>query len=385
MSNILDMSQDLLGNVFEPGQKSLLCRLDVDSRRLLAIEEQPADGAEPRRFEFPLQAERLSYSGDEGSVILLTNEAGAKLYCDRAKLQPVLREHASGEVFAKLRGEGARVASANRKAWALLAAFAALIVLVGAGVLASANWMVDRVVDRIPVSWETTLGQAVASSLTTAEVTDPTVTKPVQQVLDRVLAAAGENPYNFTLHVVKSSEINAMAAPGGQIIVYTGLLEKAKTPEELAGVLGHEVQHVLGRHSLRNMVHAVKWQILASMVIGDVSSIQAVLISKAPDLLSLSYGRGLEEESDLEGCRLLLKADIDPKGLCSFFKILQEQEGVAGAIPEILSSHPETGHRIEAIEAWLATQPEADGHYTPLDVDWAGMQKSLAEDAKPSP
>lgn len=376
------MSQELLGNVYEPGQKGLLCHLEVSSQRLLAVEHQPADGMEARRQEFPLEADSMSYSGDEGSLILFTNGAGAKLYIDRSRLEPVLRELASGPVLAKLRGEGARVSRANRNAWLLLAAFVAVVVLAGAGVLVTANWMVDRLVDRIPVEWEATLGQAVASSLTTAEVVDPAVTKPVQAVLDRVLAAAGENPYEFTLHVVESSDINAMAAPGGQIIVYTGLLEKAKTPEELAGVLGHEVQHVLGRHSLRNLVHAVKWQLLASAVLGDLSTAQSVLLAKAPELLSLSYGRGLEEESDLEGCRLLLKADIDPNGLTRFFKILQEQEGVAGAIPEVLSSHPDTGHRIEAIEAWLATQPEADGRYTPLDVDWAGMQKSLAESSK---
>ena len=110
------MSQELLGNVYEPGQKALLCRLEVNSQRVLAIEYQVAEGAEARRLEFPLQAESLSFSGDEGSLILLTNAAGAKLYSDRSRLQPVLREHASGALLARLRGENARVASASRKA-----------------------------------------------------------------------------------------------------------------------------------------------------------------------------------------------------------------------------------------------------------------------------
>ena len=346
---------------------------------MLAVERDPAAGVEPRRLEFPLEADALSFSGDEGSVLLLTNPAGAKLYSDRVHLEPQLRLAASGAVLAKLSVEGGRVVKEGRKAWALLVAFCGALVVMCVGVVFVANWAVDRVVDRIPISWENTLGEAVASNLGAPEVIDPAITRPVQAVLDRVLAAAGEQPYTFTLHVVKGPEVNAMAAPGGQIIVYTGLLERAKAPDELAGVLGHEIQHVLGRHSLRNMVHAVKWHLLASMVVGDVGTVQQVLLAKAPQLLSLSYGRTLEEEADLEGCRLLLKADIDPKGLSSFFKILQEQEGVAAAIPEFLSSHPETGDRIEAIEAFVATQPEADGSYTAIDADWEGMKKSLAE------
>lgn len=374
------MSQELLGNVFEPGQKSLLCRLEVDRTSVRAIEHLPAEGAEARRFEFPLRAETLSFSGDGGSVVLLEAADGVKLYCDRVRLEPPLRSAGlAPDLLLKLGGEGVRVAREGRNAHAWLLAFTACLVLGVVAAFALANWTVDRVIDRIPVSWEATLGEAVVSGLGYPEVSDPRVKEPVQAVLDRVLAATGEQPYSFTLHVVESPDINAMAAPGGQIIVFTGLLEKADGPDELAGVLGHEIQHVLGRHSLRNMVHAVKWQIAASMLLGDLGTVQSLLLAKAPDLLSLSYGRGLEEEADLEGARLLLKADIDPQGLSKFFRLLEQQQGMAGAIPEFLSSHPETGSRIEAIEAFLNTQPEADGSYTAIEADWAGMKKALEE------
>ncbi len=373
------MSQQLLGNVFEPGESSRLCRLRVESARVFAEEVSPPEGVEPRRFEFPLSAGALSFSGDEGSVVLLESPSGAKLYCDRVRIEPALREAAGPELLARLDGEGGRVRQAGRRAHVALLAFCLCLVLGFGCLYLTANWMVDRAIEQIPVSWETKLGEAVASSLGYPEVTDPAVTKPVQDVLDRVLRAAGEQPYTFTLHVVEAPEVNAMAAPGGQVIVFTGLLDKAESPEELAGVLGHEIQHVLGRQSLRNMVHAVKWQVMASMLLGDLGTVQSLLLAKAPDLLSLSYGRGLEEEADLEGARLLLKADIDPQGLSKFFRLLQQQQqqGMAGAIPEFLSSHPETGRRIEAIEAFLNAQPEADGSYTAIEADWAGMKKAL--------
>jgi Zn-dependent protease with chaperone function len=372
------MKQELLGNVFEPGRASLLCLLQVRPACLSAVEERPAEGAEARRFDFPLDPDSLSLSGDEGSVILMVNPEGAKLYCDRKRLEPLLRQHACGELLHKLNCEDKRARRQGRKAWLGLLGFAASIAFVCFLGLRVLSWGVDRAVDMIPVSWESNLGLAVVSGMTQGEVIDPAVTGPVQSVLDRVLSGAGQQPYSFTLHVVKSPEINAMALPGGQVIVYTGLLEKTDNPDELAGVLGHEIQHVLGRHGLRNMAHSLKWQIVASLMLGDLSSIQRILIANGPRFLSLSYGRGLEEQADLEGSRMLLKADVDPRGLGDFFRILQKQEGAGAYVPEILSSHPETQHRIDALDAFLATQPEADGSYTPIAVDWQAMKKSLA-------
>ena len=212
------------------------------------------------------------------------------------------------------------------------------------------------------------------------EIIDPKVVGPVQAVLDRVLAAAGEQPYTFEIHVIRNPAINAMALPGGHIVVYTGLLEKTSRPEELAGVLGQEIQHVLGRHGLRNVVHSLKWQILASLVTGDVSAVQSVVLAHGSQFLSLSHGRGLEEEADREGAILLLKSDIDPQGLSDFFRLMQKEEGVVAQIPVFMRSHPQTASRIEAVESFIATRPDADGSYTKFDLDWDGMKKSLAEE-----
>ena len=375
------MSQELLGNVFtDKGQPSMLCRLEVKAHSVTAIEARPAEGVAPRQLDFPLEADSLSFAGDGQSQVLLVNRDGAKLYCDRAKLVPALHQNGSGAVRAKLEGEGKKARREGQKAWAGLLAFAASIVLVCLLGLQLLNWTVDRAIDKIPVSWENSLGEVVASGLDGSEITDPAVVEPVQKVLDRVLAAAGEHPYSFKLHVVRNSQVNAMAAPGGHVIVYSGLLEKTNNPEELAGVLGHEIQHVLGRHGLRNVIHSLKWQLVASLVLGDVTAVQSVLLANGPQFLSLSHGRGLEEEADQEGARLLLRADIDPKGLPDFFRIMQQQEGVASYIPEFMSSHPETGSRIEAVEAFIAAQPEADGSYQGFDLDWEGMKKSLASD-----
>ena len=374
------MSQELLGNVFWPGRPGVVCKLEVAATKVIATEFRPADGQSPAVLEFPLSAEAISFSGDDQSQVLLVHPDGAKLYCDRNKLVPGLHQNSSAEVRTKLQGETRRATTQRRKASAALLGFVASIALVCVLAVQVLNWTVDRAVDRIPLGWETQLGSAAMAGLGEPEIIDPKVVEPVKAVLDRVLAAAGEQPYTFEIHVIRNPAINAMALPGGHIVVYTGLLEKTSRPEELAGVLGHEIQHVLGRHGLRNVVHSLKWQILASLVTGDVSAVQSVVLAHGSQFLSLSHGRALEEEADREGAILLLKSDIDPQGLSDFFRLMQKEEGVVAQIPVFMRSHPQTASRIEAVESFIATRPDADGSYTKFDLDWDGMKKSLAEE-----
>ena len=123
------------------------------------------------------------------------------------------------------------------------------------------------------------------------------------------------------------------------------------------------------------MVHSVKWQALAALLLGDVGSVQQVVLGHAPQFLSLAYGRSLEEEADIEGAKLLVAARINPQGMVDFFKILQDNETVA--IPEFISSHPDTQNRIANLERWIAEHP--DVQVEPLEVDWEGLKQALAE------
>ncbi len=371
------MNSELLCNVFEPGQKSLLCRLEVDGQQVRGVERNPASGEQPREFRFPVTPEALSFAGDEGSTVALRNQDGVVLYVDRSVAEPLLRTIAGPAVVLKLTQETQRVKRSARRAWLGLAGLAASIVLVCLMAVQILNWGVDRVVDRIPVAWEEKLGDLVAQNFDSQKIEDPAIVEPVRAVLDRVLSAAGETPYNFKLTVVKDPQINALAAPGGQVVVFTGLLEKSKRPEELAGVLGHEIQHVLGRHGLRKMAHAVKWQAVAAILLGDVGGVQQVLLGQAPEFLGLSYGRGLEEESDLEGCRLMVAANVDPQGLTDFFRVIGQEEASRVSIPEFLSSHPETEHRIAAINSFIETEIGKDQEFYAIDVDWGALQEAI--------
>ena len=364
----------LLGNVFQSGKTTCLCDLRVEGDFLIAT---PRDLEEGTPLTFPLQEEYLSFGGDGGSQIVLRNGDGATLYAERGPLEASLESHGSRAFQERLRQERKRVTTSHRLSLAAFFGFFLSCGLLFGLVLLALNWGVDRVVDQIPLSWETKLGDLVIDSGMGAELTDPRLTEPIQKLIDRIAAAEPGQPYTLTLHVVENPQVNAFAAPGGHIVVYTGLLEKTENAEELAGVLAHEFQHVFRRHGLRNMVHSVKWQVLAALIIGDVGSVQQVVLGRAPQFLTLSYGRSLEEQADIEGAKLLARAQINPEGLVDFFKILENEQALE--VPEFFSSHPETQKRIRNLRKWMEENPEQS--YQALDLDWDDLKKALKKDS----
>lgn len=176
--------------------------------------------------------------------------------------------------------------------------------------------------------------------------------------------------YRYQWHVAVDPQVNAFAMPGGHVVVYTGLLQAAESAEEVAGVLAHEVQHVEMRHSLKNMLHSLGWRALLALALGDFSG--SVWAGMAEHLGQLGYSRDLERQADMGGLAALRRAGIAPEGMASFFAKLARQEGRQ---VELLSSHPATEDRMQALRQAMAAQ----GAYaaSPLPYDWRALQASL--------
>lgn len=160
------------------------------------------------------------------------------------------------------------------------------------------------------------------------------------QVLDPGLAK------EIRLHYAESKTVNAYAVPGGDIVVYSGLLQKMDKPEQLAGLLSHEISHVKKRHSMRMMLRSLSSYLIVLAVFGDGSSLVGALAGQINQLRSLSYSRDNETEADTEGFKLMKKWKLNPNGIVELFAILKKETKGAEP-PALISSHPATDERIQ--------------------------------------
>lgn len=170
-------------------------------------------------------------------------------------------------------------------------------------------------------------------------------------------SAAQQTPYQYEFHVLNDpNTINAFALPGGQVFITTGLLRILKTEGEIAGVLGHEIGHVVGRHGAEQIAKAQLTQgltgaaVLATYDPSNPSSTRTAQVAMViSQLLQLRYGRGDELESDKLGVRFMNEAGYDPRAMLSVQKTLRDASS-GGRPPEFFSTHPDPERRIEQIE-----------------------------------
>lgn len=185
----------------------------------------------------------------------------------------------------------------------------------------------------------------------------------VKQVGQKVVqnSAAKNTPYRYDFHLLGDPQtINAFALPGGQIFITEGLLfrltEDGQTLSEdmLAGVLGHEIGHVVARHSAEKLAQMELAQGLtgaATMATYDPSNPNSGYIAQAvANMIQLKYGRGQELQSDNLGVRFMLEAGYDPENLIDVMEILKQAAG-PNRTPEFQSTHPDPENRKEAIQA----------------------------------
>jgi predicted Zn-dependent protease len=242
------------------------------------------------------------------------------------------------------------------------------------GLWFGADLLVELAVNRIPVEWEQKLGEsAYRDFLTHQEVMKegPAVTA-LGEMTQRLIEQIPNSPYKFDVTVVKSDVVNAFALPGGYVVVFTGLMKKAESGEEVAGVLSHELNHVLQRHGLERVVKNLGLLTAVAIVFGDQQGLVGIMKQLGVELFTLKFGREQETEADLTGLQLLQRAKIDPSGMIRFFERLSEKD--QGRM-EWLSTHPMSTARAERLKAELASLPKRTPE--PFTFDWKKIQESL--------
>ena len=228
--------------------------------------------------------------------------------------------------------------------FASLAVVAITIMLYLWGIPGAATLLASKV----PISWEEHLGQATVEKMAPPDkqCLNPDLNQFLDEMIAFLTAPLSGNPYNFRVIVVDNPRVNAFAAPGGYIVIYRGLLERTQTPEELAGVLGHELQHILHRHPTRALLQQASIGILLVALTWDVKGAMSFGLEGARILGTLRYSRELEEMADHEGMNMLLASGVDPRGMITFFEKMNQDGEKSPEILSYLSSHPNAESRI---------------------------------------
>lgn len=280
---------------------------------------------------------------------VLPGGGGVRLRC---AAEPAARLSIEDAVFVRLAVPvPARRRSHRRLAAGLVLAVAALV-----GLAVGLPQLARHGAALVPAETERGWGRQIASGLerNMRACRSPAGTEALDRLVGRLAEGLPEGRKPVSIRVLDNGVVNALALPGAEIILFRGLIDLAEGPDELAGVLAHELVHVGERHPAAAMVRAMGVGVLATIITGDASGLMA---SAAAAVMAAAYTREDEAAADRGALALLRRANMANGGFAAFFRRLEQLEGGGGLLPPWLSTHPETGSRAAAVDA--AVDPRA--------------------------
>jgi beta-barrel assembly-enhancing protease len=351
------------------------CFVQVDGDGLaITFESEGADGAKEAAPFSALTVSAGGFDHDHLVVKWAGLDGERTLYLKNSDVIRAFREAAPNHLglpFAKVAEQVRQVRHRRRLVWGVVGGVILSMIL---GLWFGADVLVEIAVSRIPVEWEQKLGESAYRDFLSHQevVKEGPGVAAVEEMTHRLTEQIQNNPYKFIVTVVKSDVVNAFALPGGYVVVFTGLMKKAESGEEVAGVLSHELNHVLQRHGLERIVKNLGLMTVMAIVFGDQQGLVGMMKQFGVELFTLKFGREQETEADLTGLQLLQRAKIDPSGMIRFFERLSEKD--EGRM-EWLSTHPMSTARAERLKTELAALPKKLPE--PFTFNWTQVQTSL--------
>lgn len=214
---------------------------------------------------------------------------------------------------------------------------------------------IDWAAQYIPFEFESALSQPVAENLNDKA---NEVDEYLQQLADKIIPHM-DLPENVVIkvHYVNEDVVNAMATLGGHVMIYRGLLEQLPDENTLVMLLGHEIGHVKLRHPVKALGKGLIISLVLSAILGQSSDSVANVITDTSMLTMLSFNRDQEQDSDDEGIKVLHAYYGRVHGATALFEILGKEHQEKGiAVPQFLSSHPDTQNRISHLDELARTQ-----------------------------
>lgn len=211
----------------------------------------------------------------------------------------------------------------------------------------------------LSVDQEITLGLQAAPELIQemgGEARDSKLNAYIDKVGNKILAntEAGKSPFKFEFYLLADNKtVNAFALPGGQVFITMGLYKLLKSEDQLAGILGHEIGHVINRHGSEHMAkQELTQQLVQATQVASGGYDQGMIAQYVGQMVNMKYGRDDEIESDKYGVKYLIESGYKPEAMIEVMEILNEAGG-KNRSPEFLSSHPNPENRIQKIKEYI--------------------------------
>jgi len=224
------------------------------------------------------------------------------------------------------------------------------------------NWMKLFHIEQVSRETEAKFGKLIFDYIQTIEtvIEDPEIQQPIDSMLVRICESNHIDSKSIHLHIVKNDEVNAFALPGQHLVIHTALITDVESPEELSGIIAHELAHIQLEHVMQKMIKEIGLAVVISIVTGDNG---AGGINQALKILSsTAFDREFEKEADLQAVKYLVNAQIDPKPFASFLEKLSKSEEDIPKQFYWFSTHPQSKERAQYI---LESCPK-DGQYNPV-------------------
>lgn len=334
-----------------------------------------------QEIQWPLANTKIERGGAADRVLFLTHpdHPDWTLYTTDISIldTPALTNHPD-----TLR-EIERIKKKRRRYYLGLATVLLILFFAVKGCLALKEPVIKKIAHKIPASAEIRMGEMFFSQykMTLKMIENAELNQGMEEITSPLMDVIQDSPYPFKFYLVDSPMVNAAAFPGGSVLVFSGLLLKAETVDEVQGVLAHEISHVTQKHGIRQMMGSAGIYLIVQSLFGDMSGLIAALADQGAFLLTMKYSRDYESEADQVGLEYLYQAGLPLEGMIRFFEKMHEIEKKAGVdgLSELLNfmtTHPATSQRLDRIKGLLEQYEvfeESDG----IDFDFKGFQAKI--------
>jgi predicted Zn-dependent protease len=215
--------------------------------------------------------------------------------------------------------------------------------------------MVRSLAHKVPPQWDERYGAGIIAQMQEEGtfLADSNAVVRLEQMVAPLMQVLPPVPNGYHFHIAEDEEANAFALPGGHIVVNTGLLKLADRPEQVVGVIAHEVAHVTERHMYRAQISSAGPLLVCAVFMGGKGGPMGLITSGTALMAGAGFSQEFENEADNVGWSFLVAAKIDPRGMIEMFQRFKADEDAVDGLrlPNALSTHPTLDRRIKRLNA----------------------------------